>query len=81
MIANIYFKLDDLEEILDKIIKGEEGCQTYRHYEEIYRYLAKKILGTCQSICYIEPRNNQTGGSKQCIQNLTFQKEAKGPCE
>lgn len=47
MIANIYFKLDDLEEILDKIIKGEEGCQTYRHYEEIYRYLAKKILGTC----------------------------------
>lgn len=54
MIINSYFKFDDLEGILGKISKGEEGCPTNRHYEEIYRHLGKRILGTFQTNCYIE---------------------------
>lgn len=46
VITNTYFKFDDLEGILGKISKAEEGCQKNRHYDEIYRHLGKKILGT-----------------------------------
>lgn len=43
--TNTYFKFDDLEGILGKISKAEEGCQKNRH-DEIYRHLGQKILDT-----------------------------------
>lgn len=80
MIINTYLKFDDVEWILGKISKREEGCQTNRHYEAIYRHLGKKILGTFYSNGYTELRNNKIVSSKQCVQNLTFQIGAKELC-
>lgn len=64
MIINTYFKFDDLEGILGKISKGEKGCPTNRHYEEIYRHLGKRILDIFRTNGYIEPRNSKAAGSK-----------------